>query len=340
MSLDRSELEEADSDEQEEGIAVPFTSGSRASRRKFIVTNAAIWSTATLAGCNTQGQQESTTEATTEATPTPTPTPEPPTTYVVSEDLLAGSDGIPKDAGLVSSCSPTRTFMGGMLAVWHVGVYDPATGDPVTNDTIDSMVVSMDDGTEVKLQWAGDDEEHAEPLWKGSWEVPKDAAPGTVKYSVDVTGSDANYRNVEVAADEFSIIESFHPKNYVVTDELLASGSVPEGGLVSSCGTSRGFAPGMTVVFHIGVYDPATGESIDDGTIQKMVVDMSNDVEVEMTWAGDAEEHAEPIWKGSWEVPKDAKEQELTYEIKITDEEDNFRDVDVEENTLSIVKLN
>ncbi|KAB1196977.1 MULTISPECIES: hypothetical protein [Haloferax] len=335
MSNDNSDRDTADPTDGGGGTSTVLRSRSAATRRKFLATNAAVWTSAVVAGCSSQGQQE---DETTEA-PTTTETPEPTKNYVLSEDLIAGSEGLPKDAGLVSACAPTRTFMPGMHAVFKVGVYDPETGESVGNDTIDGVTVKMDNGVTVDLTWAGDDEEHPHPYWNGSWTIPEDADPGTIKYSVELTGENIEYQNVEVAADEFSIIDDFHPKNYVVTDELVASGAVPEGGLVSSCGTSRTFVPGMTVVFDVGVYDPATGEPVSNETIDEMVVEMDNGVTVELQWAGDDEEHPAPIWGGSWDVPEDAEPTDVTYTINITDEENNYRDVNVEENTFSIVTL-
>jgi len=307
------------------------TERANTTRRKLMAAGAASWATVTLAGCATGSGADTTTEVTTTA-----PQPK---NYVVSEDLIAGSEGIPKDAGLVSGCSPTRTFVPGMEPVWHIGVYDPATGDPVSDEIIDSMVVELSTGKTVEMTWAGDAEEHAEPIWKGSYVIGEDAQPQTIDYTIAITDGDDNFQNVEVAENTFDIIEGVSPKNYVVTDELLASGSVPEGGLVSHCATSRAFSPGMTIVYHVGVYDPATGDPVSNDTISKMVSKQSNDVDVELTWAGDAEEHAEPIWKGSWVVPDDAPEETVTYEIQVTDDSDNFRDVNVEENSFDVVHL-
>ncbi len=335
MSNDNSDRDAAGPTDGDGGTSTVLQSRTAATRRKFLAANAAVWTSAVVAGCSSQGQQEDTTTE----PQTTTATPEPTKNYVLSEDLIAGSEGIPKDAGLVSACAPTRTFMPGMHAVFKVGVYDPDTGESVGNDTLDGVTVEMDNGATVDLTWAGDDEEHPHPYWNGGWAIPEDAEPGTIKYSVDVSAENSEFQNVEVAADEFTIIEDFHPKNYVVTDELVASGAVPEGGLVSSCGTSRTFVPGMTVVFDVGVYDPASGEPVSNETIDEMVVEMDNDVTVELQWAGDDEEHPAPIWGGSWDVPEDAEPKDVTYVINITDEENNYRDVNVEENTFSIVEL-
>lgn len=329
MSPDNPELEDAESDENEGGIA-KLTDGS-STRRRFLVTTGAVWTSASVAGCSQDQGAATATEtgtatatATAEPTSTAPPTPEPPENYVVTDDMAAGSEGIPAGASFVSSCAPTRKFIPGMHAVWHVGVYDPETGEQLSNDTLDGITVEFTnrDWDPAELQWAGDDEEHPSEEWNGSKTIPEGTEAGTVQYTINISNGDANYRQVGIAANEFEIIEYTDEVRYVVSNYTYAV-SAPDvsNGFVSACGPEWQFMPGMTVAFAANVYNADTGKEPGTDVIENVMVQWKGDVpfdDVELAWQGDAEENAAKVWEGTMDLPEDVSTGTYAYTIAVT----------------------
>lgn len=340
MSSEQPELEESASEDTETGITAKLQDGLDSTRRKFLVTNAAVWTSASLAGCGGQGQEETTTAAPT------TTTPEPPKNFVVTDDMIASGD-IPAGATFAASCAPTRKFVPGMHAVWKVGVYDPATGEQLTNDDLDGVTVEFTnrDYETVALQWAGDDEEHPHKEWNGSLAIPEGAKPGTVKYDVKISNGDDNYQHVGVAANEFEIIEYTDEVRYVVSNYTYAVSS-PEAanGFVSACGPEWQFAPGMKVAFAANIFDADTGKEPGPDVIKSATVTFPNGEfdDIDLAWQGDAEEHAEKVWDGVLKLPDDAAPGTYTYKITVAfpEGEPKTQDVSFPEDTFTVVNPN
>jgi hypothetical protein len=350
MSPDNPDLEEKAEDDSP--IAIQLSNTSRASRRKFIGTSAAVWATASLAGCGGNGGDAATdTETTTAATDTPTATEtdEPTTTtepapqnFVVADDMAAGSEGIPQGAAFVSACSPTRKFVPGMHAIWHVGVYDPETGDQLTDDDLEAVNVEfLNRGWDpAELTWAGDAEENASDEWNGSLTIPQGAETGTVQYKITITDGDANYRDVGIMANEFEIIEYDDPVTYVVSNYTYAISSPDaSNGFVSACGPEWQYMPGMTVAFAANIYEAETGKEPGPDTIDAVTVTFPNGEfdDIDLAWQGDAEEHAEKVWDGSLDLPSDVATGTYEYEIQLTVDADNVYDAGIATDTFTVI---
>lgn len=342
-------------EEEEERIAVQLENSSRSTRRKFLVTGAAVWATATVAGCSgTQGANTTTEPAATTETTTAQQTPESPKNYVVTDDMAAGSEGIPEGASFVSACSPTRKFVPGMHAIWHVGVYDPETGNQLSNDTIDSMRVEFTnrDWEPAELTWAGDDEDHPSEEWNGSTTIPQGAETGTVQYKLTVSNGDAEYRHVGILANEFEVISYDDPVTYVVSNYTYAvSSPAQSNGFVSACGPEWQYMPGMKVAFAANIFDAKTGKEPGPDRIDEVKVrfpdgnrpDKSGtDVfqPLPLEWQGDAGEHAEAVWESSLDLPEDAATGTYTYEIAISSDADQVFDVGIAEDTFTVINPN
>lgn len=355
MKSDNSGLERVEPDDDEERIAVQLTDVSESTRRKFIVGGAATWATTILAGCSDDGDGGAQTDSPTDSpTPTPTatpteeptespsPTPEPPENYVVTDDMGTGSEGIPSGASFVSACAPTRKFIPGMHAVWYVGVYDPETGEQLTDETIDEMTVEFTnrDWEPVKLTWAGDDEEHPADEWNGATVIPEDTETGTVKYTVSITNGDADFRNVGILANEFEIIEYEEEIKYVVSNYTYAISSPDvSSGFVSACGPEWQYMPGMTVAFAANIYDANTGKEPGPDTIDEVMVEFPNGEfdPIELAWQGDNEEHAAKVWESVLELPEDVETGTYKYEISVTAEAANVLDVGIATDEFTVI---
>ena len=297
--------------------------GSGLSRRKFVAGSAAGFATVAIAGC-----------AGDEGEPEPTTTAEPePENYVVTDDVIVSSAYVPANAGFAQACSPSRMFAPGMHPVFKIGVYDPETGEHLTDEDLESVVVNIDGYDSVELAWAGDDEEHPADEWGASWAIPEDAEPGTLSYTVEVTDGDANFRSVGILESSITIIEYSDPTNYVITDDVYAGSAGMDGyddnEFISSCQPSRQFAPGMMVGFDIGIYEGTTGKPVGpaDGEQEGVVAGVESatltidgfDETLDLGWAGMAEgEATEDLnWNATWTVPDGAEAGTYNFTVEV-----------------------
>lgn len=346
MSSNDPELTRTEETDEEKRVAVQLSDSSRATRRSFIATGAAVWATASLAGCTGSNAPEQAAaidsdnvEAAQEAK-----------NYVVTDDMGAGSQGVP-NAAFMSACAPTRKFVPGMQAVWYIGVYDPETGEHVTNDTIDSMQVEFTnrDWDPVELTWAGDDGEHPSEEWNGSTVLPSDAEPGTVQYQIAASGGGGNYQNVGIVASEFEVLGLEDTVTLVVSNYTYAvSSPARSNGFVSACGPEWQYAPGMTVAFAANIFDAQTGNEPGPEQIDRVRVQFPNgnrpDMKgingfepLELEWQGDAGDHAEKVWEASLELPEDARRKTYEYQIAVTSEARDIYDVGIATDTFTVI---
>lgn len=343
------------------------------SRRRMLATGAATWATV-LAGCSGGGEDDTTTEGTPTETPTPaqteTPdneTPEPqPENFVVTAETLSGG-GAPSAASFISGCAATNVFVPGMTVVFHVGIYDPATGDKLSDEDLDGVTVEMG-GETVDLSWGSDygwgqREEGNE--WIGSWDIPEDILSdqdsANMEYTVSVTGGDGEFTTVGVLSDNVEVVPYEDPRNYVVTTNTYWNGHPsPEAsnGFVGSCAPERQFTQDLDVTFVIGIYDSTNGYLVGtDGTymengekqadspaITEATVVSPNDEfdDVTLTWNDYADdENSTARWNGVLETETLAPGT-YNYEVQVTESEASERgriDATIASNSFSIIEV-
>ncbi|QLH81719.1 hypothetical protein [Halosimplex pelagicum] len=331
---------------EEESPTGPDEPEDGATRRRVLAGGAASWATVALAGCPGGDAETDTAEpaatdtATPTDTPTPTATPEPePENYVVTAET--GTGEVPEGAAFASACSATRRFVPGMLAVFYVGIYDPETGEQLTDEDLDSVAVNVDGGDTVELAWAGDDEENPAEEWAGSWQLPDDISTGTYAYTVEVTDGDANFRAVGILEDAIEVIEYSNPTNYVVTTETFWNGAPVEsaGGFVGGCVPERQFSPEMDVTFSIGIYDGSSGDLVGGDALDSVTVESTDGAfdPVELSWQESGEETTAQ-WTGTLETEA-LDPGSYGYEVVVTDGEANFYDVGIASNQFTIIEV-
>jgi len=318
-------------------------------RRRLLATGAASWATVGLAGCPSDGGSDTDTPADTEAptesptaTASPTATPEPePENYVVTAETGTGSEGVPENAAFASACAATRRFVPGMQVVFYVGIYDPETGDQLTDEDLGSVVVNLEGGPEVELGWAGDDEENPAQEWAGSYVLPDDASTGSMPYTVEVTDGDANFHAVGILEDSFEVIEYSNPTNYVVTTTTWWDHAAPEegNGFVAGCGPERQFATDMNVSFAIGVYDSETGEIVGSDTLDSVTVESTDGSfdAVELEWQEGGEDSTAQ-WFGTLDTSS-LSPGTYGYEVVVTNGDANFYNVGIASNQFTIIEV-
>jgi hypothetical protein len=343
MSGDSPSAEHVESAAASDGEADERDSREWSVRRRMVLTGAATWATVGLAGCGQNSgdgadsptDTDADTDSPTDADPSGSPAPE---DYVVTDDMVAGSQGLPESGGLLSANAPTRRFVPGMEAVWKVGVYDADTGDILGSGDLDGVAVNVDGGDTVDLSWSGGEEE-----WSGSWTIPEDTEPGTFTYTVEVTDGDANVRNVGVLESQFDVISYADPTNYVVTNHTY-TWVVPDNsnGFVQQCAPEEEFTTQMPVGFVVGIYDPATGrvvgpDIVDSATITFPDAEFSD---IELAWAGDDEENAAREWGGKLELPADTATGTYSYEVVVSGSngETSFTNVGLAADSFTVIE--
>lgn len=130
------------------------------------------------------------------------------------------------------------------------------------------------------------------------------------------TAAVAGCQEGDTPTEEPTATPTPEPPNYVVTDEMATAAAFGVS-FAASCSPTRLFAPGMTAVWEINVYDPDTGEQLKDDALDSVTVAIDGGEELEAEWIGDAEEHPAPIWETSWDIPEDAETGEWTYTIEV-----------------------
>lgn len=282
-------------------------------RRKFMAAGAASWISVSLAGC--LGSDDDDDEG--DGLPN----------YVVTDDVVAGSDGIPEGAGgLISAGRPQRAFVPGMEAIFKVGIWEPETGDIVDDDTIDEADVVLDTDTTVPLEFVSTNRE-----WSGGWSIPADIDTGTVGYEVEVT-NDGEFTGVGVTQSQLEIID-FDPQvaNFVVTDDTYST-DTRGGGWVQSCLPAHNFTPDMAIGFDIGIYDGGSGEPVGPDTVDEVVIDFETGDEMELAWDEDGE-----YWNETWRGTPDDYEGTLEYEVLVTNEGE-YHHVGVHQGSVNIIE--
>lgn len=265
------------------------------SRRKFLAAGTATWTSVALAGCGAFGGDDSDGEE--EETPR----------FVVTDEVLAGSDGIPEGAsGFVTSGLPQRTFVPGMTAIFKIGVWDPETGDIVSDEALEEARVDLDRDVEVDLGFSRDERE-----WSGDWMIPAEAETGTVGYDV-VVSNGAEFTNVGISESELEIIDFEPAANYVVTTSTYSTEDTG-GGYVQSCLPQHNFTPGMTVGFDIGIFDGGSGDLVGPDVVEEATIELETGDTLELEWDEDPQ-----LWNATWTIPEGTDPGTLTYEIQVT----------------------
>lgn len=177
------------------------------SRRRVLATGAATWATVSLAGC---------TYITDPGTETPTVTTETSTTDEEGSTPVNGetpTDGNETEGGestttsgpTTTACSSSNIFQPGMEIGLHVTVFDSETGDVLSDDAIESVLVSFPDADiePMELNWEGAHEEYSLDTWGSKLVTDANIDPDTYNYEVTVLHDDETTTTI---TDQFKIV--------------------------------------------------------------------------------------------------------------------------------------
>jgi hypothetical protein len=125
-------------------------------------------------------------------------------------DTVEGGKNRPEDSD--RRCVLANVFPRNSQIVWRMRAIDMALGGVALDDTVvDTVVVTLQDKTEVSLKYGGHPpDEDTDFFWSSAWLIPKDYPTGTLLYSVLATAKDgrtAEYKPFDISSSLITITE-------------------------------------------------------------------------------------------------------------------------------------
>lgn len=108
------------------------------------------------------------------------------------------------------ACAQTNIFKRGMRITWRFTVTDDSTGKRVTSDDVDSAVIKLATGQEIKAMFepAGPPNVPDSWFWHAAWDIPMDYPLGTMDYSIEVhtkSGKVATFKQLPVPPAQLQV---------------------------------------------------------------------------------------------------------------------------------------
>ena len=140
--------------------------------------------------------------------PPPTTTPTVAQNLIVMADTVTGSGGTLKNEAV---CVLQSQYKRGNHITWRVKVYDPATGEPMDDTDLESVVVELPDGQTFEAEYGGHPAQNStDHFWATSWVVPEDYPTGSLPYEVTARATDGRtgqFDRFNVAPSLLMIVE-------------------------------------------------------------------------------------------------------------------------------------
>lgn len=106
----------------------------------------------------------------------------------------------------------------------------------------------------------------------------------------------------------------------LAVDMVLGSKNVPPDKRATSCTLNSRFPRNSQMVWRARVFDPASGDQLDDKAMNKVEVKLANGEAMDAVYAPHPKDPpGEAFWTASWMVPKDHPTGTLTYTVTATD---------------------
>ncbi len=122
-------------------------------------------------------------------------------------DMVFGTKNLPKADAPTKSCVLNNRYPRNSEIVWRARVFDPKTGDLMDDKALSSVQVELANGKTIDMSYAAHPKDPpGEYFWGGSWVVPKDQAPGTLKYKIVAKAADGRSGEFEPPAVSTSLL--------------------------------------------------------------------------------------------------------------------------------------
>lgn len=125
------------------------------------------------------------------ATGTPAATGQPAqAALIIDPDTVLGPQNLTDEEKPAKSCVQSGRFAHNEQIVWRARVIDGATGQPLDDQAMSSLVVKLPD-SELAMKYGGHPKsDPAEFFWTTSWLVPEGYPSGTLSYTIVATAKD------------------------------------------------------------------------------------------------------------------------------------------------------
>ena len=230
----------------------------------------------------------------------------------IDANTVIGSAGAKNPADI---CVQSSRFPQGESVVWRIKVYDPTTGNPMDNSTLDSVVVSLKDGQTFTAIYGGHPGQPGVPVtdyfWSTAWAIPATYPTGSVPYTVTATSKDGRtgaFAEFNVAPSMLTVVAAQAPLAQTLTvDANTVIGAEGVKNPADICIQSSRFPQGESVVWQIKVYDPATGNPMDNSTLDSVVVSLKDGQTFTAAYGGHPGQPGVPVtdyfWSAAWSIP-------------------------------------
>lgn len=129
---------------------------------------------------------------------------------IVYGDTVRGAVGLAPEDMPVLACVLSNRFPQGSQIVWRARVIDPQTGEAMDNNAIESVTLTLPDGSTKNMMYAsrprgGNDD----AFWSGSFAVPEDYPTGSFSYQITATAFDGRtgtLRPFNIASSQVQIV--------------------------------------------------------------------------------------------------------------------------------------
>jgi hypothetical protein len=136
--------------------------------------------------------------------------PEAPSGPPAASNLIVDANTVTGHAEEVS-CVLANQFKPGGHVVWRMKVHDPVTGQPMDDEALESVEISLPDGQTFEAEYGGHPASNpSDFFWATSWEIPEDYPTGSLPYQVTATAVDGRtgtFTEYNVAPSLLTIIE-------------------------------------------------------------------------------------------------------------------------------------
>jgi hypothetical protein len=129
---------------------------------------------------------------------------------IVVADTTSGSIGITDEEKAAFSCVQKNRFPQGEPIVWRVKVYSTATGKPMDDKQLKSVVITLPDATTKDLKFGPHPKGKTDDyFWTTSFKIPADYPTGAFKYklvAISLEGTTGTYDQFNVASSLLQVI--------------------------------------------------------------------------------------------------------------------------------------
>jgi len=108
----------------------------------------------------------------------------------VDSDTVRGSKNLP--TGSADGCVQSNLYAKNEQVVFRIRVYDPVSGKQLTADDLESVLVTLKDGTKLDPATYGahPKTEPNESFWTAAWVIPSNYPTGSVDYTIAAKAKD------------------------------------------------------------------------------------------------------------------------------------------------------